>query len=130
MKNLSLIILLLIGIVACNNTPLPAEQDLPPNEFLGAIEKSAKNAVLIDVRTPKEVAEGKIFTTAMEIDFYSDEFEEQLKGLDKSLDYFVYCKSGGRSGKTCQKMKELGFEKVYNLKGGMTAFNSMNLKQK
>ncbi|WP_394758441.1 rhodanese-like domain-containing protein, partial [Flavobacterium sp.] len=46
-------------------------------------------------------------------------FIYELEELDKSKNYYVYCKSGGRSGQACSIMRELGFETTYNLLGGM-----------
>lgn len=38
--------------------------------------------------------------------------------MDKSKDYFIFCRSGNRSAQACGIMAELGFN-VYNLKGGV-----------
>jgi len=73
--------------------------------------------LLIDVRTPNEVAQGKI-EGATNLDFYSSTFKDDLSKLDKSKAIYVYCRSGGRSGKAMSQMKELGFTEVYNLLGG------------
>ncbi|MGB2761319.1 MAG: rhodanese-like domain-containing protein, partial [Maribacter stanieri] len=32
--------------------------------------------------------------------------------------YYVYCRSGNRSGQACAIMKNLGFDTAYNLQGG------------
>jgi rhodanese-related sulfurtransferase len=42
--------------------------------------------------------------------------------MDKNIPVFVYCRSGGRSGKAAKKMKEKGFKSVYNLEGGIIAW--------
>lgn len=75
------------------------------------------NHILLDVRTAEEVAEGAI-EGAMVIDFYADDFREKIETLDKEKTYLVYCRSGGRSGKTCKMMQEMGFTNLYNLEGG------------
>ena len=82
---------------------------------------SEPNAVLLDVRTPGEVAEG-IIPGAMVIDFNAPDFADKISALDKEKTYFVYCKVGGRSGKTIDQMKQTGFKKVYSLEGGYTAW--------
>ncbi len=74
---------------------------------------------LIDVRTPEEYVAGSI-PNSLNIDFYSDDFEKRMKALDKERPVFVYCKSGGRSGKTAKKLQKGGFKEVYDLKGGYT----------
>ncbi len=81
--------------------------------------------VVIDVRTPGEIAEGKIVQDALEINFYDEDFRDKLNALDKSQKYLVYCRSGSRSGQTIRIMNELGFEQVYDLEGGMNAWNAL-----
>jgi len=94
--------------------------DLNPTEFKAAIEKES-NVIILDVRTPKEVAEG-IISGAKVIDFHGDNFKTELEQLDKDKTYYVYCRSGGRSGKTCNALQTAGFPNIYNLKGGITAW--------
>lgn len=77
--------------------------------------------VLLDVRTPEEIALGKI-GEAIELDFTSPDFKEKVALLDKNKEYLVYCAAGGRSAKAVHMMKELGFEKTYNLKAGYTGW--------
>lgn len=79
------------------------------------------NTVLLDVRTPAEVARGKI-SGALEMDFRAADFAERLADLDPTKTYLVYCASGGRSGKTCQRLSAAGFRQVYNLEGGYSAW--------
>lgn len=73
--------------------------------------------ILIDVRTPAEVKEG-VIPGAKVIDFNSSDFATQIDKLDKDKEYFVYCKVGGRSGRTVDMMKQSGFKHVHDLKGG------------
>jgi rhodanese-related sulfurtransferase len=55
----------------------------------------------------------------MMMDIYQgQEFIDSLELLDKSKNYYVYCKAGGRSLQACQIMSQLGFENTYNLIGG------------
>ncbi|SHG12762.1 Rhodanese-related sulfurtransferase [Flavobacterium fluvii] len=76
------------------------------------------NAVILDVRTEAEVNEGMI-PNAVNIDIYEGQgFIDKLAALDKSKNYYVYCRSGARSAKACDVMNELGFENAYNLLGG------------
>jgi len=80
------------------------------------------NAVVIDVRTPTECLEG-IQPNAIQIDFLSlGDFLSAVNILDKSKTYFLYCRSGHRSGQACQYMSENGF-KTYNLIGGMLSWD-------
>jgi len=77
--------------------------------------------VILDVRTPDETAQGKI-EGAIEIDFYSDNFESEIEKLDPEKTYLVYCRSGNRSAKTCNLMASKGFKHCYNLLGGYKAW--------
>lgn len=79
-----------------------------------------KHPVLIDVRTAREFASGSI-PGAKNIDIMSTDFEKQIVSLDKSKDYFLFCRSGNRSAQACSIMAEQGFN-VYNLKGGVDAW--------
>ncbi|MCF8320426.1 MAG: rhodanese-like domain-containing protein [Flavobacterium sp.] len=77
------------------------------------------NAVILDVRTEDEFSEGMI-PGAINIDIYKGQgFIYSIEELDKSKNYYVYCRSGGRSGQACSIMSQLGFENTYNLLGGM-----------
>jgi len=81
---------------------------------------SDNNAVVLDVRTDGEVAEG-IIPNAVHIDIYKGQgFIYRLEELDRSKNYYVYCKSGGRSAQACAIMNQLGFKNTYNLLGGFS----------
>lgn len=83
-------------------------------------EETAKdtNAVIFDVRTDEEVAEG-ILENAINHDIHKpQEFMAALEKMDKSKNYYVYCRAGSRSSQACQIMDQMGFENTYNLTGG------------
>lgn len=78
-----------------------------------------ENAVILDVRTENEYNEGSI-ANSINIDIYEGQgFIAKLEALDKSKNYYVYCRSGARSAKACEVMESLGFENAYNLLGGI-----------
>jgi rhodanese-related sulfurtransferase len=78
-----------------------------------------KNAVILDVRTEDECNNG-IIPNAINIDIYEGQkFIEKLDSLDKTKNYYVYCRSGARSANACEAMNNLGFENTYNLLGGI-----------
>jgi rhodanese-related sulfurtransferase len=57
---------------------------------------------------------------AIHIDIYKGQgFIYEVDALDKSKNYYVYCKAGGRSAQACSIMNQLGFENTYNLLGGI-----------
>ena len=64
---------------------------------------------------------------AINIDFNSPEFETQIAKLDKSKTYYVYCLSGGRSGQAAKWMRDHSFSKVFELKGGILAWQNEKL---
>ena len=81
------------------------------------------DAVILDVRTQNEVDEG-IIPDAKNIDIYEGQgFVDKVEKLDKSKNYYVYCRSGNRSGQACQIMDQLGFKNTYNLIGGMNEWD-------
>jgi thioredoxin 1 len=84
---------------------------------------STKNAQLIDVRTPEEYAKGYL-KGARNINWNGSTFETEINKLDKNQAVFVYCLGGGRSAAAAVKIKELGFKEIYDMQGGITAWNS------
>lgn len=82
--------------------------------------------VILDVRTLEEFSEGHLEGATM-IDFYREDFAEQLEGLDRDVPYLVYCRSGNRSGQTAELMAELGFTDVADVDGGILAWNDLDL---
>lgn len=81
--------------------------------------QDAEDAVVLDVRTEHEVSEG-IIPNAIHIDIYRGQgFLDEIEKLDKSKHYFVYCRTGARSGQACNIMEQLGFKYAYNLVGGI-----------
>ncbi len=77
------------------------------------IAKHKNNAdfIILDVRTPQEFNNGHI-EKAILLDFYSKTYTDGLKRLDKSKTYLIYCRSGNRSGKTLDLIKNMGFSQV------------------
>jgi len=108
--------------------------------FIGARLKGYKNAnsalatqlinhedaVVLDVREENEYARGHIINS---IHVPLGYLKERLKDLEKykSRPVIVGCKTGQRSGHACATLKKEGFEQVYNLSGGMTAWQADNL---
>ena len=93
--------------------------NLDPQSFKARID--ADNPTIIDVRTEEEYRDGHI-DNALNLDFYANDFTDQLDKLDKDKAYSIYCRSGNRSGQTLHLMKNLGFKDVANLSGGFTAW--------
>lgn len=94
-------------------------QEVSSDELEEIVEgNSDEDFVILDVRTSQEFDQGHI-PNAIQVDFYNPHFRDEIARLDKERTYYVVCRSGARSGKTCSMMSEMGFEQVYNLEGGM-----------
>ncbi|HEU0136917.1 MAG TPA: rhodanese-like domain-containing protein [Flavobacterium sp.] len=92
--------------------------NLSQDEWASKLE-SDPNAVVIDVRTEDEWNEG-IIPDAVNMDIYQAQaFVYKVEELDKTKNYYVYCKAGGRSEQACRIMNQMGIENTYNLSGGM-----------
>jgi len=79
---------------------------------------NGEDVTVIDVRTPEEVAEGKI-PGAINMNIFDPNFVNKIGELDKSKSYAMVCRSGARSGQACMHMMGAGFDKIHNLQGGM-----------
>jgi rhodanese-related sulfurtransferase len=82
--------------------------------------------IILDVRTATEFVNERI-DKARNINYYGAGFNDSLAKLDKNKIYFVYCASGARSNATMNKMRDLNFKMVYNLKDGLPAWKAAGL---
>lgn len=103
------------------NQPASAviNKDVDVAEFESLAEKG--NGLLLDVRTPEEFAEGHL-DGCMLMDFNSPGFRDEVAKLDRDNPVYLYCRSGGRSGRAADIMTDMGFKEVYNLEGGIMAW--------
>lgn len=85
-----------------------------------------EDAVIVDVREPSEWAKGHMVDAKLiplgKLEERSNELAEY-----KNKPVIVTCQSGTRSPTACKKLQQLGFERVYLLKGGMMAWEDANL---
>lgn len=117
----TLIVFLAISIFGCNN-PKPSKtvtefgeiSIITPADF----KEKSQNQTIIDIRTPKEFESGHI-EGAININLFDKTFLDQISKLDKKQPVFMYCRSGSRSRSASKKVSNLGFEKVYDLQGGI-----------
>ena len=98
------------------STGSSAVEKLSVEEF--SIKATGSGVITLDVRTPMEFAEGHL-ENAINVDFQSGNFAEEVAKLDKNATYAVYCRSGNRSGEAVKVMAELGFTSIYDLDGGV-----------
>lgn len=79
---------------------------------------SDESAVVIDVRTPREFIDGHIPNSIL-IDIYNPIFQEKVLSLDKTKNYYIYCRSGSRSYNAGMFMLSKGFSNVHHLADGI-----------
>ena len=105
------LIIFLVNISCVDNSSIEV---VNKTEYKGLVKK---NYPIIDVRTPAEFWQGHI-DNAINIDFKSNLFINEISKLDKSKTYLIYCRSGNRSLKAATIMDSLGFKKIIDLEGG------------
>lgn len=98
-------------------------RDVSPEEAFEALKagQGKPGFVVLDVRTPREFAEERI-EGAVNLDFHSPAFRAELAKLDRGKSYWLYCRTGNRSGKALQVMRELGFQDVIHLAAGIVGW--------
>lgn len=106
----------------------PVVINVSVEEFKHAMD-SLDDEVLVDLRTPEELKQGRI-DGAIVIDYFGPDFDPAIKGLDKNKVYLLYCAGGGRSGETAELMQQMGFKKVYNLESGFRGWVKGNMPVK
>ena len=125
MKNLykisSIIVALFVSVVSFSQTP--GYHDVQVAEFEKLV--NGGKGIVLDVRTPKEYAEGHL-KGSVNINYFDKDFKGQVAKLDKSKPVYVYCHSGGRSSKAMTIMQGEGFKTVYNLTGGYSAWKTVH----
>ena len=117
-KFLTLVILftIVLSLDSCTETKAGEIEQITVEQMSEAIKDSSIQ--LIDVRTSGEFLDGHL-KNSHNICVTDDDFKEQAAGLDKDKPVYVYCKKGGRSAQAAEILKDMGFKKIYDLKGGI-----------
>lgn len=118
MRKLTVLVLTLAVTVAACGSAAEGTVTLVDAEASEQLIESTRDLVVLDVRTPEEVADGAL-PGAINIDLSSPEFTRQVAELDRNVPYFVYCRSGNRSAQAVRIMQDLGFTEIYELDGGI-----------
>lgn len=128
-KLLLLVALLPFMLVACTSNDKSEttngeviSERLDAKSFHKMLSENPK-AQLVDVRTPEEYNSGHI-ENSQNLNIYDSNFDKEISKLDKSKPVFLYCRSGGRSSSAASKLVSLGFTEIYDLEGGVTAWNA------
>ena len=129
---LKLQVLLFISLIAlsCNSQQKTKQEEklngisvISPQDFL----KKSVDQLIVDVRTPEEYNEGHL-ESAVNINFFDDNFIGQFTIYNKELPIFVYCRSGKRSANASKELALLGFKLVYDLDGGIKNWTAKDYK--
>lgn len=122
MKNIKTVICLFLSILfftSCkskqeSNQNEESFKNLTVEEVIILLEANP-DIIVIDVRTPDEIAQTGAIENSINIDFKSSDFKEKISALDKYKEYILFCKSGNRSGQASKIMAEMGFSNINNL---------------
>lgn len=129
-------VLLALAVVAACSKPVAvggpaapmavaaAPTTLDPAAFRRQLE--ATPGLVLDVRTAEEVSRGHL-ADATHLDIRDPRFGNRAALLDKTKPVFVYCAAGSRSAKAAAWLTEHGFTQVYNLDGGIRAWEAGGL---
>jgi phage shock protein E len=101
--------------------PVPAA---PVVDVLEASRRQAAGALLIDVRQPEEWQHGHA-PTARLIPLGS--LANRLTEVPRDREVLLICRSGNRSGSAQRHLLQLGYQRVFNVSGGMNAWASAGL---
>ncbi len=124
MKKLIASFAALILLAGCSSTGSATTVNLNVSEFSQKINEP--DVIILDVRTPEEFASGHI-EGALNIDFNSGDFANEITRLNPSETYAIYCRSGNRSGQAASIMHKAGFHDVSNLDGGVIDWTNAGL---
>jgi len=99
--------------------PVPATGDIEPTEVKAKLDRGDK-FTLIDVREPHEFQICRIPGSTL---IPLGELPKRTAELDKDAEIVAHCKSGVRSGKAVDFLKQAGFKNARNMKGGILAWS-------
>ena len=111
-----IVVLSLIFIFSCELLNSPEINIISESDFF---EIQDSDYTLIDVRTQDEFDLGHI-DSAINLDFYSDTFQNEILSLPKNEKIVLYCRTNNRSSKTATILKENGYKDISVLRGGIT----------
>jgi rhodanese-related sulfurtransferase len=115
---------LMVALFSCGTGEAQKSVSLGPQEFEKQLATEGERN-LLDVRTPGEFGERHL-AGALNIDYNGADFDARIEKLDKTQPVYVYCLSGGRSAAAAQTLTDIGFTKVYEMKGGISRWIAEN----
>ncbi|WP_440999733.1 rhodanese-like domain-containing protein [Fodinibius sp. SL11] len=108
------VLMALLAFQACAQSDADSSR-ISATEFQEKVKETP--GVVIDVRTQEEYDEGHLANVDHQFNLLNGDFEASLDSLDKGETYYLYCRTGNRSGQATELMKKNGFENVYNIGG-------------
>jgi rhodanese-related sulfurtransferase len=112
---------------------LPACRDhhvilLDPPEAAALIRehRGRENFLILDVRTAEEFRRGHI-KGAHRLDYYAPDFERRFAALDRNATILLYCRSGNRTSRVSNLAARLGFSRIFDVRGGISAWQKAGL---
>ena len=94
---------------------------LTAQEVRGLLTQEPDSILPLDVRTSTEYSGGHL-QNAENIDFLAKDFQEKISHLDRNKAFLLYCRTGRRSEAAARMLRKAGFNKVFDLKGGIRAW--------
>jgi rhodanese-related sulfurtransferase len=123
---LALAFLVLLGLLLAQPfiNRMRGLREVEPAEAVALMNRA--DAVFVDVREQNELAEGQV-TESLHIPLSG--FDKNLGLLEKYKErpIIVGCRSGHRSGRACSILRKNGYGQVYNLRGGLMAWQNAGL---
>jgi rhodanese-related sulfurtransferase len=132
---IALFTLILILMAGCSQPPASsspsstsssaASKVISVKDAYDLIQKNKGNLdfVILDVRTADEFNAGHL-ADAVNIDYYAQDFKEQVNKLDHNKEYLVYCRTANRSASAVKIMLDLGFTRLNDVAGGIVEWGN------
>ena len=106
-----------------DNTDIAGVKDISPGE----LQKKRTSTFMVDVRQQEEFT-GELGHIPGAHLLTLDTLESNLDKIPKDKVVVFVCRSGGRSGRATALALRAGYQKVYNLKGGMLLWNQIGFE--
>lgn len=117
----AILTLLIIDLLGANLRGYPAATPTEATQLM-----NRENAIVLDIREDNEYHAGHIVNAIhIPLGYLKDRKDELEKYKNRPI--IAVCRSGSRSGQACSLLKKEGFENIYNLKGGMMAWQHASL---
>jgi len=119
---------MLIGGCVGKKVPAQIIKNITPQEASALIQQNQDNPdfIIIDIRTPEAFAQEHI-ENAINLDYGSQGFQDELDKLDRDKVYLIYCQNGAQSQSALDMMAELNFKEVYTISGGLDQWKAVGL---